>query len=126
MKKAGYQYVNIDDGWWTGSRDANGNITIDLSKWLGGMKAITSYIHSKGLKAGIYTDGGASGCGGRDRGSYGHYKQDFLQFEQWGFDYVKVDWCGSWFMPLDAPTQYGQIRDEIASQPLLRQAIHGP
>jgi hypothetical protein len=115
MKKAGYQYVNIDDGWWTGSRDANGNITIDTSKWPGGMQAITSYIHSKGLKAGIYTDAGSNGCGGAQRGSYGHYKQDFLQFEQWNFDYVKVDWCGSWSMPLDPPTQYGQIRDAIAS-----------
>ncbi len=115
MKKAGYQYVNTDEGWWSGTRDANGNITIDTSKWPGGMQALASYIHSKGLKAGIYTDGGASGCGGRDQGSYGHYKQDFLQFEQWGFDYVKVDWCGSWFMPLNAPTQYGQIRDAIAS-----------
>ena len=84
MKKAGYQYVNTDEGWWSGTRDANGNITIDTSKWPGGMKALASYIHSKGLKAGIYTDGGASGCGGRDQGSYGHYKQDFLQFEQLG------------------------------------------
>jgi hypothetical protein len=115
MKKAGYQYVNTDEGWWSGTRDANGNITIDTSKWPGGMQALASYIHSKGLKAGIYTDAGANGCGGAQQGSYGHYKQDFLQFEQWGFDYVKVDWCGSWSKPLDAPTQYGQIRDAIAS-----------
>src|SRR5947209_174271 len=56
MKDAGYEYVNIDDGWWTGSRDGSGNITVDTAKWPGGMAAIAAYIHSKGLKAGIYTD----------------------------------------------------------------------
>jgi hypothetical protein len=63
MAKAGYQYVNIDEGWWQGTRDSAGNITVDQKDWPGGMSAIAAYIHSKGLKAGIYTDAGKNGCG---------------------------------------------------------------
>jgi hypothetical protein len=103
LPAAGYQYINIDEGWWQGARDAGGNIMVDPAQWPGGMAAIASYIHSKGLKAGIYTDAGKNGCGfffptGRpaapDTGSEGHYQQDLTQFERWGFDFVKVDWCG--------------------------------
>ena len=92
LKTAGYQYVNIDEGWWQGTRDASGTITVNTSDWPGGMKAIADYIHSKGLKAGIYTDAGRDGCGyyfptGRPAapgsGSEGHYDQDFLQFSEW-------------------------------------------
>ena len=113
MQAAGYQYVNIDAGWWSGTRDSNGNITVNQTQWPGGMQAIASYIHSKGLKAGIYTDAGANGCSGTNQGSYGHYAQDMLQFEEWGFDYVKVDWCGGVNLGLNPATQYAQIRDAI-------------
>ena len=87
LKDAGYQYVNIDEGWWQGTRDGAGNITVDTAEWPGGMKAIADYIHGLGLKAGIYTDAGKDGCGyyyptGRPAapgsGSEGHYDQDFL------------------------------------------------
>ncbi|ETK36814.1 alpha-galactosidase [Microbispora sp. ATCC PTA-5024] len=122
MKDAGYQYVNIDEGWWQGTRDASGNITVDTAEWPGGMKAIADYIHSKGLKAGIYTDAGRNGCGyyyptGRpaapNSGSEGHYDQDFLQFSQWGFDFVKVDWCGGNAEGLNPRTAYQAISDAI-------------
>jgi hypothetical protein len=122
MKAAGYQYVNIDEGWWQGTRDATGNITVSSTDWPGGMKAIADYIHSKGLKAGIYTDTGRDGCGyyyptGRPAapgsGSEGHYDQDFLQFSEWGFDYVKVDWCGGNAEGLNAQTTYQAISDAI-------------
>ncbi|WP_246619033.1 alpha-galactosidase, partial [Streptomyces javensis] len=63
MAEAGYEYVNIDEGWWWGTRDSKGNITVDTEQWPGGMKAIADYIHGKGLKAGIYTDAGKNGCG---------------------------------------------------------------
>ncbi len=63
LPAAGYKYINIDEGWWQGTRDSAGNITVDTSEWPGGMSAIAAYIHSKGLKAGIYTDAGANGCG---------------------------------------------------------------
>ncbi|MEU9833069.1 ricin-type beta-trefoil lectin domain protein [Streptosporangium sp. NPDC048047] len=122
MKDAGYEYVNIDEGWWQGTRDSSGNITVDTAEWPGGMKAIADYIHSKGLKAGIYTDAGRNGCGyyyptGRpaapNTGSEGHYDQDFLQFSRWGFDFVKVDWCGGQAEGLDARTAYRSISAAI-------------
>jgi len=123
LKDAGYQYVNIDEGWWQGTRDSAGNITVDTNEWPGGMKAIADYIHSKGLKAGIYTDAGRDGCGyyyptGRPAapgsGSEGHYDQDFLAFSTWGFDFVKVDWCGGNAEGLNARTAYQSISDSIA------------
>ncbi len=122
LKAAGYQYVNIDEGWWQGTRDSSGNITVVASDWPGGMQAIAAYIHGIGLKAGIYTDAGKDGCGyyyptGRPAapglGSEGHYDQDFLQFSQWGFDFVKVDWCGGNTEGLDPKTAYQAISDSI-------------
>ncbi|HWA73306.1 MAG TPA: glycoside hydrolase family 27 protein, partial [Polyangiaceae bacterium] len=122
LKAAGYQYVNIDEGWWQGKRDGSGNFTIDTAEWPGGMQAIADYIHGLGLKAGIYTDAGKDGCGyyyptGRPAapgsGSEGHYEQDFLQFSKWGFDFVKVDWCGGKMEGLDAKTAYQAISDAI-------------
>ncbi|WP_217237872.1 ricin-type beta-trefoil lectin domain protein [Streptomyces sp. AC555_RSS877] len=122
LPAAGYKYINIDEGWWQGTRDAAGNITIDETEWPGGMKAIADYIHSKGLKAGIYTDAGKDGCGyyfptGRPAapgsGSEGHYDQDMLQFSKWGFDFVKVDWCGGDVEGLDAKTTYQAISDAV-------------
>ncbi|GAA3851642.1 ricin-type beta-trefoil lectin domain protein [Streptomyces lacrimifluminis] len=124
LPEAGYEYINIDEGWWQGTRDSAGNITVDESEWPGGMKAIADYIHSKGLKAGIYTDAGKDGCGyyfptGRPAapgsGSEGHYEQDMLQFSQWGFDFVKVDWCGGDVEGLDAATTYKAISDAVAT-----------
>ncbi|MFG2127308.1 ricin-type beta-trefoil lectin domain protein [Streptomyces sp. NPDC048751] len=123
LPAAGYKYINIDEGWWQGTRDSAGNITVDQSEWPGGMSAIADYIHSKGLKAGIYTDAGKDGCGyyfptGRPAapgsGSEGHYDQDMLQFSQWGFDFVKVDWCGGDAEKLDAATTYKSISDAVA------------
>ena len=122
LKAAGYQYVNIDEGWWQGARDSSGNITVVASDWPGGMQAIADYIHGQGLKAGIYTDAGKDGCGyyyptGRPAapgsGSEGHYDQYFLQFSKWGFDFVKVDWCGGNSEGLDPKTAYQAISDSI-------------
>jgi len=123
LRAAGYEYVNIDEGWWQGTRDAAGNITVDTADWPGGMQAIADYIHSLGLKAGIYTDAGKDGCGyyfptGRPAapgsGSEGHYDQDFLAFSQWGFDFVKVDWCGGDKEGLSSQTAYTAIAASIA------------
>ncbi|MEV7039771.1 ricin-type beta-trefoil lectin domain protein [Amycolatopsis sp. NPDC051061] len=120
LKDAGYSYVNIDEGWWQGTRDDAGNITVDETEWPGGMKAIADYLHGKGLKAGIYTDAGRDGCGyyfptGRPAapgsGSEGHYLQDMLQFQRWGFDFVKVDWCGGDAEGLDPASTYRAISD---------------
>jgi hypothetical protein len=129
MAKAGYQYVNIDEGWWLGQRDVEGNILVDAKAWpalapgehAGDMANIVRYIHSLGLKAGIYTDAGMDGCSlypdlgpvYQHVGSEGHYEQDFLQFARWGFDYVKVDWCGGDKEKLDPAVQYAEIARAI-------------
>lgn len=114
LAAAGYKIVWLDAGWWSGSRDANGNITVSPTQWPGGMSALTSYIHSKGLLAGIYTDAGQNGCGGTGEGSYGHYQQDVNTFASWGFDAVKVDFCGGTQMQLDPQQAYSQFSQAIA------------
>ncbi|WP_171681431.1 cohesin domain-containing protein [Paenibacillus planticolens] len=112
LRDLGYKYVNIDDGW-QGSRDANGKLTANKTKFPSGMKALSDYVHSKGLKIGIYTDIGQIGCGG-NTGSYGYYQQDVNQFTEWGYDYVKVDACGADAMGLDFKTQYQQFKDALS------------
>jgi alpha-galactosidase len=101
MADAGYAYVDIDDCWMNAPtnsdplrmgplRDSQGNII--PNKYFPDMKELTSYIHSKGLKAGIYTSPGPLTCGGFC-GSYQHEAQDARQFSEWGFDFLKYDWC---------------------------------
>lgn len=113
LKAAGYRYVWIDGGWWSGTRDTAGNITVDAARWPGGMKPVADYIHSKGLLAGIYTDAGSDGCGGAGQGSYGHYQQDADQFAAWGYDALKVDFCGGTKQKLDPAVAYGKFRDAL-------------
>jgi alpha-galactosidase len=93
MKDAGYQFVILDDCWQTG-RDAAGNIVADAERFPSGMKALGDYIHSKGLKFGIYTDAGTMTCAKRP-GSIGHEYQDAKQYANWGVDYLKEDWCNT-------------------------------
>ena len=93
MKAAGYEYIVIDDCWQVG-RDAAGNILADPQKYPSGIKALADYVHSKGLKFGIYTDAGTKTCAGRP-GSMGHEYQDARQYANWGVDYVKEDWCNT-------------------------------
>jgi hypothetical protein len=131
MHKAGYQYINIDEGWWLGQRDSDGNIVVSPQAWPalapgerdGDMANIVRFLHGLGLKAGIYTDAGTDGCSttGPDlgpsyplTGSENHYEQDFLQFARWGFDYVKVDWCGGYKENLDPAVQYAEVARAIA------------
>ena len=101
MADVGYQYVNVDDCWMNKdkdkdagrvgpARDARGNIL--PNSYFPDMKAMAAYIHSKGLKAGIYTSPGPETCGGFT-GSYRHEAQDARQFANWGFDFLKYDWC---------------------------------
>ena len=111
LKDLGYVYVNIDDGW-QGGRDSNGNIYPDSARFPHGMKALADYVHSLGLKIGIYTDIGLIGCGGRV-GSYGYYQQDVNLFAEWGFDYIKVDACGADTQGLDFKTQYIEFHQAL-------------
>jgi hypothetical protein len=129
MKDAGFEYIVIDEGWWLGERDAAGNIVVNSKQWpaihpgqkAGDMANIAEYIHSLGMKAGIYTDAGQDGCSMYPdsgpkylrTGSEGHYDQDFLQFSKWGFDYVKVDWCGGAKEGRSGAIQYAEIAHAI-------------
>ncbi len=93
MKAAGYEYINIDDCW-HGDRDSLGFIHPDTKRFPSGMKALADYIHSKGLKMGIYSDAGSQTCGGKP-GSRGYEFQDALMYAKWGIDYLKLDWCNT-------------------------------
>jgi alpha-galactosidase len=110
MKDAGYQYVNLDDCWQT-SRDENGNIVPDAARFPSGIKALADYVHSKGLKMGIYSDAGTLTCAKRP-GSIGHEYQDALQYARWGIDYLKEDWCST--LPnQSAESSYTLMRDAL-------------
>ena len=88
---AGYVYLNLDDGW-HGERDEQGFVHEDLEKFPSGMKALADYLHSKGIKLGIYSDAGTNTCACYT-GSLGHEYQDAYMYAQWGVDYLKYDWC---------------------------------
>jgi len=90
MRDAGYHYVVIDDCWQV-ARDRSGRIVADSTRFPGGMKALADYVHSKGLKFGIYTDAGRQTCQGRP-GTYGSEEVDARTYAEWGVDYVKEDW----------------------------------
>jgi alpha-galactosidase len=109
MRDAGYQYVVIDDCW-HGPRDANGFITADARKFPSGIKALSDYVHSRGLKFGIYSDAGRLTCGGRS-GSQGHEYQDALTYARWGVDYLKYDWCSTG--DRDAREAYAVMADAL-------------
>jgi len=110
MKDAGYQYVVIDDCWQV-SRDENGNIVPDATRFPSGMKALGDYIHSKGLKFGIYSDAGTGTCQNRP-GSRGYEFQDARQYAAWGVDYLKYDWCNH--STQDSASSYSIMRDALA------------
>ncbi len=110
MKDAGYQYVVIDDCWQV-SRDANGNIVVDPQRFPNGMKPVADYVHSLGLKFGIYSDAGSLTCQKRP-GGLGHEYQDARTYASWGVDYLKYDWCNT--LPgQDARSSYANIRQAL-------------
>ena len=111
MKDAGYQFVILDDCWQTG-RDASGNIVADTERFPSGIKALADYVHSKGLKFGIYTDAGTMTCAKRT-GSIGHEYQDAKQYANWGVDYLKEDWCNT--LPgQNSESSYTLMRNALA------------
>jgi alpha-galactosidase len=127
MKDAGYIYVNIDDAW-QGNRDANGNI--EPNSKFPDMKALADYVHSKGLKIGIYSGPGPKTCGGYT-GSYQHEEQDAKQYAAWGFDYLKYDLCSYHEImkkaaPGDQAKQYQMMRDAYEKMHKALQATGRP
>ena len=125
LAECGYTYANLDDGFF-GGRDADGRLMIHKERFPNGIKILADYAHSLGLKAGIYSEGGDKTCcfyyynegeNGADVGLYGHEEQDLNMFlDEFGFDFIKVDWCGGVRLGLDEETQYTKISriiDEI-------------
>lgn len=93
MKAAGYQYVNLDGGWNLPYRGSDGTLLADPSKFPDGVAPVAAYVHSLGLRFGIYISAGTKNCASTSTGSYGHYQQDANTFAGWGVDYLKFDWC---------------------------------
>jgi hypothetical protein len=132
LQQAGYKIFWLDYGWASG-RDSSGNLTVSSAQWPDsvngdGLSGFTTWLHQHGFLAGIYTDAGTSGCNGSGVGSYGHhavgssnpYSQDVNQFATWGFDAVKVDFCGAgqgWHFqsPYDPRTLYGEFSSAVAN-----------
>jgi hypothetical protein len=115
LRQRGYRYVWLDVGWWHGTRAANGQITISATQWPHGLSWLTRTLHAAGLLVGLYTDAGPNGCGGAGQGSYGHYQQDVNTFAAWGFDAVKVDFCGGAEYELNPAAAYSAFHAAIAA-----------
>ncbi len=111
LKDAGYEYIVIDDCW-HGDRDSLGFITAHPQHFPSGIKALADYIHSKGLKFGIYSCAGEKTCAGKPAGR-GHEYQDALMYAKWGVDYLKYDWC--YTDKLNAEAAYTTMRDALHS-----------
>ncbi len=109
LAREGYRYVWLDAGWWQGRRGSSDQIVVNRSQWPHGMAWLTRTLHAAGLLAGLYTDAGADGCGGAHEGSYGHYRRDADTFAAWGFDAVKVDFCGGARLHLDPAAAYSSF-----------------
>ena len=121
FKAAGYEYVNIDDCWQV-ARAQDGSIIVDSTRFPHGIAPLADYIHSLGLKLGIYSDAGVKTCQGRP-GGYGHEMQDAKTYAAWGVDYLKYDWCyvegkdksgQPWVTDPTPQTLYGRMRDALA------------
>lgn len=109
LRDAGYTYIVLDDCW-HGERDSVGFIHENPVAFPSGMKALADYVHSKGLKLGIYSDAGNTTCAHRP-GSRGHEYQDALTYASWGIDYLKYDWCDT--ENINAVAAYTTMRDAI-------------
>ncbi len=129
MADVGYQYVNIDDCWMNAEknsdprrngpfRDASGNLI--PNKHFPDMKGLADYIHSKGLKAGLYTSPGPRTCAGF-AGAWQHEAQDAKQFADWGFDFLKYDWCSYGGVAPKPPTLDDMKKPYILMGNLLKQ-----
>lgn len=109
-RDAGYEYVNIDDCWLEHDRDSNGKLVADRERFPSGIKALADYVHSKGLKLGIYQDIGSKTCA-QYPGSYEHYDIDAATFAEWEVDSLKVDGCNA--DPKDFDNLYPVFSQEV-------------
>jgi alpha-galactosidase len=123
LATAGYRIVWLDFGWAGGRRDGQGTLIVDHQQWPDGLAWLTAWLHAHGLLAGIYTDAGTAGCYHRGVGSLGHYQHDADTFAAWGFDAIKVDFCGAGQEGLSPRPLYRQfaaaVRDNASHRPML-------
>ena len=110
LRDLGYVYVNIDDCWALHQRSPEGKLVPDPKRFPSGINALANYVHSKGLKIGIYSDAGTKTCAGQP-GSLYHEQSDAQQFADWGFDYLKYDTCHDKSIP--AIKRYTPMRDAL-------------
>ncbi|MEW2399733.1 NPCBM/NEW2 domain-containing protein [Streptomyces sp. NPDC046862] len=112
LKDAGYEYVNLDDCWALPQRDPDGKLVPDPVRFPNGINAVADYVHSKGLKLGIYTSAGTKTCNSAGfPGALGHEYSDARQFADWGVDYLKYDNCNN--QGVDAKQRYTTMRDAL-------------
>ncbi|GLJ35357.1 hypothetical protein SUGI_0711190 [Cryptomeria japonica] len=111
LSKLGYEYINIDDCWAELNRDDEGNLVPSASTFPSGIEALADYVHSKGLKIGIYSDAGIQTCMKTQPGSLGHEEQDAKTLASWGIDYLKYDNCNSGGE--DTKERYQIMRDAL-------------
>eukprot|EP01120_Amphizonella_sp_Union-15-10_P005007 TRINITY_DN15748_c0_g1_i1.p1 TRINITY_DN15748_c0_g1~~TRINITY_DN15748_c0_g1_i1.p1 ORF type:complete len:414 (-),score=38.31 TRINITY_DN15748_c0_g1_i1:152-1393(-) len=107
----GYNHILLDDCW-AGPRLENHTITADQTRFPSGIPALADYLHSRGLKLGLYTDAGTQTCKYGRPGSWPYYRLDASTYASWGVDWVKMDWCnhpGGY----TAPELYGMMRDAL-------------
>jgi alpha-galactosidase len=127
LAAAGYRYVVVDDCWQAPSRDPSGGLVASSDRFPSGMAALGDYLHSRGLRFGIYTGAGARTCAQLngtypgDTGSRGHESVDAATFAAWGVDYVKDDWCSSESDPVAQRSAFTAMRDAIRAtgQPMV-------
>ena len=118
MAAAGYNYIVLDDGWMTKERDANGDLAPDPAKFPNGMKAVIDYVHSKGLKFGLYNCAGTQTCAGYP-GTRGYEYQDARFYAKLGIDFLKYDWCNT--KGITAPEAYATMSNALktAGRPIV-------
>lgn len=121
LKDVGYIYINVDDGYF-GHRDENGKMHAHPDRFPNSMRVVSDYIHSLGLRAGIYSDAGDNTCGsiydndgnGVGAGLYGHEQQDMdLYLKEWNYDFIKIDYCGAKELGLEEEKRYATICEAI-------------
>ena len=116
LKDAGYRYINIDDCWANWQRDAQGNLTPNPERFPSGIKALADYIHSKGLRFGLYSSAGTWTCEPKQQnrgfpGGLGHEREDATLFASWGVDYLKYDNCNN--QKIDAKSRYTAMGEAL-------------
>ncbi|SHG39720.1 glycoside hydrolase family 27 protein [Flavobacterium johnsoniae] len=118
LAAAGYNYIVLDDGWMTKERDANGDLVPDPAKFPNGMKALIDYVHSKGLKFGLYNCAGTQTCAGYP-GTRGYEYQDARFYAKLGIDFLKYDWCNT--KGITAPEAYTTMSNALktAGRPIV-------